>query len=136
MSPEGAPPNNSAADESNVSGEWLLTNRVDSTDYPAYQGIRLGYILTLRQDGARISGGGEKTSENGAPTPPGQRSPIAVTGRVDNGTVTLQFTERGALRASTGTFRWQLSPDNARLSGSFASDAASSRGSSTAQRVH
>jgi hypothetical protein len=97
--------------------------------------MRLGYILTLRQDGYRITGSGEKTSENGAPLPPGQRSPIAVTGRVDNGVVTLQFTERGSQRSSSGTFRWQLSPDRSRLSGSFASDAATSRGASSAQRV-
>jgi hypothetical protein len=98
--------------------------------------MRLGYVITLRQDGYRLSGSGEKTSENGAPVPPGQRSPISVSGRVDNGVVTLQFMERGALRSSSGTFRWQLSPDKARLSGSFTSDAANSRGSSSAQRVH
>ena len=124
------------SDDADLSGEWLLTNRVDSTDYPPYQGMRLGYVLTLHQDeSGRITGDGEKTSENGAPLPPGQRSPIAVTGRVENGTVTLSFTEKGALRSSTGSFRWQVAPDHARLSGSFASDAAGSRGSSSAQRV-
>jgi hypothetical protein len=108
---------------------------VDATDFPAYEGLRLGYILVLHQDGNRISGAGEKTSENGAPVPPGQRTPIVVTGRVDGATVTLQFTERGALRSSSGSFHWQVSADRSRLTGSFASDAAGSRGSSSAQRV-
>ena len=132
---DSSPPGDGAASDADVSGEWLLTNRVDSTDFAPYQGLRLGYVLTLRQDGDRVSGDGEKTSENGAPVPPAQRTPIAVTGRIENGTLTLHFNERGALRASSGTLRLRLSPDQDRLAGSFSSDAAGSRGSSSAQRV-
>src|SRR5207247_1074486 len=80
---------------------WMLANRIDATDYAPFQGLRVGYHLTLRQDGARITGEGEKQTENGAPLPPGQRSPIVVTGRLEGGVVTLHFPERGALRTLT-----------------------------------
>ena len=118
---------------SDVSGQWELTNRVVSTDYEGFRGLNLGYRLTLRQSGSRITGSGVKVTENG--TQVGNRTPITVSGRIEGSAVVLTFTEQGATRSSAGTFRWQLSPDGSSLRGSFWSDAANTNGPSSARRV-
>jgi hypothetical protein len=118
---------------SDVSGQWELTNRVVSTDYDGFRGLNLGYRLTLRQNGSRITGSGQKVTENG--TPVANRTPITVSGRIEGSAVVLTFTEQGATRESAGTFRWQLSPDGSSLRGSFWSDAANTNGPSSGRRV-
>jgi hypothetical protein len=114
-----------------VTGQWDLSNRVVSTDYEGFRGLNLGYRLTLRQNGSRITGSGIKVSENGAPS---NRTPITVSGRIEGSNVVLTFTEQGATRSSGGTFRWQLSADGSSLRGSFWSDAANTNGPSSARR--
>ena len=116
-----------------LTGSWELSNRVVSTSYDAYRGLNLGYRLTLRQDGQRVTGTGVKVSENGSPV--GQRTPIRVTGRIEGDSVVLSFTEEGAERSSGGTFRWRISSDGTSLRGSFFSDAANTNGPSSARRV-
>lgn len=128
---QGAGP--AAVPVSDVSGQWDLSNRVVSTDYEGFRGLNLGYRLTLRQDGSRITGSGVKVTENG--TPVGNRTPITVSGRIEGSAVVLTFTEQGATRTSAGTFRWQLSPDGSSLRGSFWSEAANTNGPSSARRV-
>ena len=123
----------SPATGGDVSGRWELSNRIVTTDYDAYRGLNLGYRLTLRQDGRRVTGTGVKVSENGSPV--GRPTPIRVTGRIEGSTVMLSFTEEGTERTSAGTFRWQLSPDGSSLRGSFFSDAANTNGPSSARRV-
>lgn len=118
---------------SDVSGQWELSNRVVSTDYEGFRGLNIGYRLTLRQSGSRITGSGVKVTENG--TPVGNRTPITVSGRIEGSAVVLTFTEQGATRTSAGTFRWQLSSDGSSLRGSFWSDAANTNGPSSARRV-
>ena len=119
--------------DSDVSGQWELTNRVVSTDYEGFRGLNLGYRITLRQNGSRITGSGVKVSENG--TPAGNRTPITVSGRIEGSSVVLTFSEQGATRTSGGTFRWRLSPDGSSLRGSFWSDVANANGPSSARRV-
>jgi hypothetical protein len=119
---------------SDVTGEWDLTNRVVSTDYEGFRGLNLGYRVSLQQSGSRITGSGVKVTENG--TPAGSRTPITISGRIEGSSVVLTFTEQGSTRTSSGTFRWQLSPDGTSLRGSFWSDAANTNGPSSARRVH
>jgi serine/threonine protein kinase len=115
-----------------VAGAWLVVNRIQATTYAPYRGLRLTYRLRLRQDGQALVGQGEKAYEDGTAIPTEHRTPITVHGRVEGDTVTLAFTEEGALRTSRGRFRWTLV--DGRLEGRFASDAAASRGISTATR--
>ena len=116
-----------------LTGRWQLSNRIVSTSYDAYRGLNLGYSLTLRQEGARVTGSGVKVTENGSPA--GQRTPISVSCRIEGSSVVLTFTEQGSSRTSGGTFRWQLSADGSRLAGSFWSDVANANGPSSARRV-
>jgi hypothetical protein len=118
---------------SDVSGQWDLTNRVVSTDYEGFRGLNLGYRITLQQNGSRITGSGVKVTENGAAT--AARTPITIAGRIEGSSVVLTFTEQGTTRTSSGTFRWQLSPDGTSLRGSFWSDAANTNGPSSARRA-
>jgi hypothetical protein len=103
--------------------------------YSAYQGLRLGYRVQLEQDGDRITGRGQKWSESGRQVSAGARSPIILSGRIDGRHVTLQYTERGARRATSGSFSFNLSPDGDALRGSFSSTAADASGGSVARKM-
>jgi penicillin-binding protein 1A len=130
--PEADEPEESGTD---VSGWWELSNRIDETNYESYLGLRLGYRLQLEQDGDRITGRGQKWSEDGRSLPGGARTPLTVRGRIEGRTVTLEFTEHGARRSTAGGFTWRLAPDDSILRGSFWSTAAGTRGRSTARRM-
>ncbi|HST95946.1 MAG TPA: hypothetical protein VLJ78_14325, partial [Microvirga sp.] len=121
--------------EADLSGWWELTNTIQSTNYSAYQGLRLGYRIQLEQDGDRITGRGQKWSESGRPVSAGARSPIILSGRIDGRRVTLQYTERGARRSTSGSFSFTLSPDGDALRGSFSSTAAAASGGSVARKM-
>jgi hypothetical protein len=129
-----AMPPDSASEAAELSGAWMLTNEVQSTSYKAFEGLQLGYRLTLAQDGAIVTGRGEKWTENGREVPSSRRTPISVAGTLHQGRLDLSFTERGTRRSSAGRFVWQVADDGA-LRGTFVSDAASSRGSSYARRT-
>lgn len=118
-----------------LSGWWEMTNRIDSTNYSAYKGLRLGYRVQLEQDGGRITGRGQKWTEDGRTLPASARTPIRVTGTVDGRKVTLQFTEQGTKRSTGGGFTWTLSADRTELRGTFWSTAAGTSGRSTAVRM-
>jgi penicillin-binding protein 1A len=118
-----------------LSGWWGVTNRIDETVYDAFQGLRLGYRIHLEQSGDRITGRGQKWTEDGRSLPAGARTPISVYGTVHGESVTLEFTEQGARRTSSGVFHWRLSPDGSALRGDFTSSAAATRGPSIARRL-
>jgi penicillin-binding protein 1A len=117
-----------------LTGWWDVTNVIESTSYPAYEGLALGYRVYLEQRGDRIVGHGTKRSEDGRPLSGGARTPISISGSLDGGTARLLFTERGTRRTSTGSFRWKVRDGGDTLRGSFASGAADSSGPSVARR--
>ena len=118
-----------------IGGRWEMTNHIEATSYEPFQDMLLGYEVTLVQDGDRVHGRGRKVSENGQPLPQGQRTPIDVVGRIENGQLVLHFTELGSSRTSRGTIRWRLVPGGANLAGRFSSDAAASSGASVGRRI-
>jgi hypothetical protein len=106
-----------------LSGEWTLTNEVQSTNFKAFEGLQLEYRLTLSQDGVIVTGRGEKWSENGREIPSTRRTPISVAGTLYQNRLELSFTEAGTRRTSAGRFVWQVS-DDGEMRGTFSSDAA------------
>ncbi|HVG08510.1 MAG TPA: PBP1A family penicillin-binding protein [Thermoanaerobaculia bacterium] len=120
---------------SDLSGWWEMTNRIDETNYTQYKGLRLGYRVQLEQEGNRLTGRGQKWTEDGRSIGSSGRTPITVTGRIEGRKVTLNFTEHGAKRSTSGGFTWTLSADRTELRGSFWSTAAETRGRSTAVRM-
>ena len=118
-----------------LNGSWEIRNVVSTTNHPAYRGLWITYRIVLHQDGDQLSGDGEKWAENGRRIPAAQRTPIHVSGEIVGREVRVQFTERGNWRVSGGSFRWRLSPDGGSFSGTFASSAADSRGTSAAVRL-
>ena len=116
-----------------LSGEWVVTNRVESTTYRAFENLSIRYQLRLTQDGRHIEGAGQKWVENGRLLPAARRTPIALEGTLSGGRLDLRFIESGARRASGGAFVMHVVDDRT-MRGSFTSDAASSRGSSIARR--
>lgn len=124
-----------SSSDPDLSGWWEMTNTIQSTNYPDYKGLRLGYRVQLEQDGGRIVGRGQKWSENGRTLPASARTPLSVTGTVDGRNINLEFTERGAKRTTNGSFSWTLSADRTALRGTFRSTAADTSGSSLARRM-
>ena len=121
--------------ESNgITGLWSLTTHVDSSTYDRYRGLTLGYTLQLQQRGNRITGSGQKVSENGQSLQSASRTPITLEGMLNGQRVELKFIERGTLRTSGGTLVMDVGDDGS-LRGTFSSDAAQSRGTSQATRV-
>ena len=119
---------------SDVSGAWMLTNRIESATNATFKNLALGFELRLKQDGNRVTGTGTKVTENGKALAAGRKTPITVEGTLDGHQLKLKFTERGAQRASSGQLSLELTDDGT-LRGSFTSDAANARGSSVAQRA-
>jgi hypothetical protein len=107
---------------------------VESSSYKGYAGLRLGYELTLEQDGDRVTGVGRKVTENGAGIGPRAQTPLTVTGTIEGDRLTLNFVERGARRATQGKFVL-LVDDGGTLRGRFTSSAAQSSGRVEAHRV-
>jgi serine/threonine-protein kinase len=128
-----AAPAEEAGGPIDMTGDWTMANVIESTSYPAYRGLRLEYHLTLRQTGRRISGEGEKVSENGQPLGEGRRDTLLVTGERDGPRIILRYVERGTQRNSSGTVTWR-STGPATLAGEFESDVAATRGRSEARR--
>jgi hypothetical protein len=124
----------SEGEPENLSGWWTLSNRVESTSYAAFNNLNLGYRVRLHQRGNRVTGTGHKWMENGKRLPANRRTPIALEGTRNGQRLELTFTERGARRASRGTFVMEVTADGA-LQGRFLSDAANSQGSSLARRA-
>lgn len=119
---------------SDLSGQWTLATRVDSTRLAAYRGLTLAYRLQLQQQGDRVRGTGVKVRENGRAVRGKANTPIAVEGKVDGERLTLAFTERGTRRASAGTFVLTRAANDI-LRGRFSSDAARSAGTVEARRL-
>jgi cytoskeletal protein RodZ len=115
-----------------VAGSWDLATNVESASYKAYHGMRLGYRVRLEQEGNRITGTGQKWTENGRELGPQARTPIKLEGTTDGQRLTLNFTEQGARRASNGKLILHVTEDGL-LRGRFSSTAARSSGTAEAR---
>jgi hypothetical protein len=122
-----------ASDTANLSGGWLVTNRIDSTSYSAFRNLRIGYRLRLTQHGNRVVGEGRRWVEDGQPLPRSRRTPIKVEGTLGGPLLELHFVESGARRSSAGALVMRV-VDERTLQGSFTSDAANSSGTAVATR--
>jgi hypothetical protein len=110
-------------------------HQVQATTYEPFLGLRLGYVVNLRQEGNACMARDERFRRTAPALPPSQRTPIEVAGRIEGGQLVLQFTEIGASRTSRGTIRWNLTSEDGAYAGRFASDAADSRGAASAHRL-
>jgi hypothetical protein len=118
----------------NLSGEWNIVNTIERTSYPAYANLRIGYHLVITQTGTEFTADGEKVSENGRAMADYERTPIHVTGSVDQNGASATFVEEGLRRKTSGSFEWTLTTDGNQLRGIFTSTAAKSSGPSVGTR--
>ena len=117
-----------------LSGDWNLVNTIEKTSFPAYTNLRLGYHLSIRQNGTEFTAEGEKYAENGVTMDQSERTAIHVDGSVGYDYVSATFVEEGMRRKTSGRFEWKLSSAGNQLRGTFVSTAAKSSGSSVATR--
>ncbi len=121
--------------ELNLTGQWALTNRIVTTSYAPYRGLRLGYDLSLQQRGTAITGKGEKVSENGREILASARSPISLTGKLEGRQLNLSFVENGVKRVTRGSFQLTVNEEGTAWTGTFKQTAASTRGETTATKL-
>jgi hypothetical protein len=117
-----------------LSGDWNLVNTIEKTSFPSYANLRLGYHLSIQQNGTEFTAEGEKNAENGVTMDKSERTAIHVSGSVRYDNVSATFVEEGMRRKTSGRFEWKLSSAGNQLRGVFFSTAANSSGSSVATR--
>ena len=128
-----APAHDAPAAEQDLSGKWNVVNTVETTSYQSFKNMKIGFALSLNQNGTKITGEGQKISENGRSLPEGSRTPIQVQGSIDGNRIEATFFEEGTARKSNGRFVWRID-NSGNLKGIFATTAARSSGKSAARR--
>ena len=114
----------------NLTGEWIITNTIESTSYRPFKDLQLGYRIFFQQNGKRIIGKGEKCWENEKELPSHAHSPVSIDGILDELILTATFEEKGSRRITYGSFVWNISPDGKKIEGRFTHTAANSKGNS------
>lgn len=132
--PDTAGPATTAAAVPDLTGNWNVVNTVEQTSYGAYKNMRIGFNVSINQNGKDFTGQGEKISENGRSLPAAGRTPIVVKGTIDGDKVEATFSETGAMRRTDGRFVWRVDKASGGLSGTFSSNAARSSGKSAATK--
>ena len=117
----------------NLSGKWNVVNTVESTSYGSYKNLKIGFNLSIDQNGKQFTGRGLKVSENGRIIPANSRTPIQLKGSIEGNQVEATFLEEGTARKTNGRFVWRIDKAGA-LTGTFVSTAARARGKSAARR--
>lgn len=119
-----------------LTGDWLVEDTVQLTAYHSFQGMKLGFRVSLAQQGEELTGLGEKWSENGKRLPTNLHTTIKLTkGTIRGKNVTVTFEEQGAKRTTSGTLYWTYDPTEKRLVGTFSTTSGDTRGSTVATRL-
>ena len=116
-----------------LSGKWNVVNTIQKTSYRSFQNLKVGFDLSISQNGNSFTGRGQKISENGRSLPANSRTPIEVTGSINGNRVEATFFEDGTMRKTNGRFVWQIDQTGG-LNGTFVSTAANTSGKSAAKR--
>ena len=117
-----------------LTGNWKVVNTVHTTSYRSFQEMRIGFAVSINQNGKTFTAQGQKISENGRSLPAGDRTPIQLNGVIKGDRIEATFSEQGSARKSRGRFVWKLDSAGGLLTGTFASSAARASGKSTATR--
>ena len=116
-----------------LTGNWTVVNTVQKTSYRSYQDLKIGFDLSISQNGNSFTGKGQKISENGRDLPADSRTPIEVKGSIEGNRIEATFSEQGTMRKTKGRFVWQID-ETGSLNGTFVSTAARTSGKSAAKR--
>jgi hypothetical protein len=129
-----APVDRSTSAAPELTGKWNIVNTVQKTSYNSFNNLKVGFDLSIQQNGEGFTGTGQKVSENGRSLPAGSRTPIHVKGSIHGDRVEATFFEEGTARKTNGRFVWRINRAGA-LTGTFMTNAARSSGTSTARKV-
>jgi Domain of unknown function (DUF4388) len=116
-----------------LTGKWNVVNTVEQTSFGSFKNLKIGFNLSINQNGKGFTGRGEKVSENGRSLPANSRTPILVKGSINGDRVEATFSEVGTTRKTNGRFLWRIDKAGA-LTGTFVSSAARTSGKSAAQK--
>jgi hypothetical protein len=122
-----------AAATQDLTGTWNVVNTVEKTSFGSFKNLKIGFNLSINQNGKGFTGRGEKVSENGRSLPANSRTPILVRGSINGDRVEATFSEVGTTRKTNGRFVWRIDKAGA-LTGTFVSTAARTSGRSAARK--
>lgn len=115
---------------SGIGGSWTVVTRIAPSGATSDE-LTLGHRLRLEQRGTRVTGTGQRWSENGIELDAAERTVVTVDGTITGRRLELTVTEPG--RTDRDTFVLELSEDGL-LRGRFASGGAT-QGRSFAKRL-
>jgi hypothetical protein len=117
-----------------LTGYWEIDAEVTKTDYAAFQGLQTHYDMLINQEGAHISGSGEKIHEksiNGGfvEYKPAARVHVMITGAItykffSNNLVDIHYIEKGEVRDSSTVMKLYVKSDK-KMEGTFVSTSGS-----------
>jgi hypothetical protein len=119
-----------------LTGDWLIEDTIQATNYQPFEGMKISFRISLVQQGAELTGTGEKWSQDGKWLPTSLHTPIRITkGTIKGGRIDASFEEQGPKRPTSGTFYWTYDSTAMRLVGTFSSSSGETHGNSVANRI-
>jgi len=119
-----------------LNGQWRVIHRVERSNRSRFVGLQIEFLVSLTQDGDRISGGGEKFVVDWQLARPEEASRLVIDGRIDGERVEIALQEvvpGNPQRSIVGGITWRvLDPD--RMVGDFWVNLAETGGTSEAER--
>lgn len=122
------------ATSNNFSGEWRIISKIKGAEMKKYVGMTIEWRFHLMQTGDRIKGAAEKITVNSNKLDYSERVTLTLEGSVEGSSFAINYTEKGKLRTTTGTFKGEFLNKNS-LNGDFSSTASDSYGSISGSRV-
>jgi hypothetical protein len=122
-----------ASVDSNVSGVWTLTTRLETARDRSMRNQSIGYRLELTQQGTRVHGNSYRVAEGGHAVPADARAPVPIEGTLEGNRLSLALIGRGANASDGGKWVLYLGNDGA-LRGRFDDQAGEASGQSVATR--
>lgn len=112
---------------SDLTGEWLMTSKIEKSDYKAYIGSSVQWTMFITECENKVKGTAEKIKINGIDLDYKQRTSLEFEGVIEKNRLVINYFENGKMRRTSGIINVILEKD--KFSGQFSQTAASAGGS-------
>jgi len=113
-------------EDKKIDGEWKMTSKITDADLKKYIGIEIQWKLYLTEIDQKVKGTAEKIAIDNKELDYNLRTTIDIEGNIKNNILTLNYTEYGIKRKTTGIFFININ-DNV-FNGHFSQTASNTKG--------
>lgn len=117
----------------NLTGEWLMTSKVEKSDFKAYIGADVQWRMFITECDNKVKGTAEKIKINGIDIDYNQRTSLEFEGVIEKNKLTINYIENGKIRKTSGIIDVIFEKD--KFFGQFSQTAASAGGSITGIKI-